>query len=186
MQAQPAGTRMRSVGNPANGETTRMRDAHRKGSRRLTLPRVGIEADPVPVSRLRPRLRSVRSEPARARGKTGGPGARARASNSGGGSRAARELTPRLRAWLQSSPSGGSLLAIASQRPGDAVKGTGPESVRRRLNTQRPLVVLCTRNKTRGKQAPPGAIRVDGSGTTVAESRISFLGAARAICRASP
>jgi hypothetical protein len=181
---------MRSVRNPANGETTRMRDAHSKGSRRLTLPRVGIEADPVPVSRLRPRLRPARSEPARARGRPGGRRLKlelaTRTRGSGGGPRAARELTRRLRAWLQSSPSGGSLLASASQRPGEAVKGTGPESVRWRLSTQRPLVVLCTRNTTRGKQAPPGAIRVDGSGTTVAESRISFLGAARAICRASP
>ncbi len=63
----PAVTRMRSVGSPAIGETTRMRDAHRKGSRRLMLPRVGLEADPVPVSRLKQMLRPARFEPARAR-----------------------------------------------------------------------------------------------------------------------
>jgi hypothetical protein len=106
----------------------------------LTLHRVGIEADPAPVCR--PGRRPEGSE----------PGLATRTRGTGVGPRAARELNPRPRTRLQPSPSGGSLRAIACQRPDEAVKGTGPGSVRWRLITQRSHVRLRTRVKPRGKQ----------------------------------
>jgi hypothetical protein len=111
-----------------------------KGSRWLTLHRVGIEADPAPVCR--PGRRPEGSDPRLA----------TRTRGTGGGPRTVRELAPRFRARLQPSPSGGSLRAIACQRPGEAVKGTGPESVRWRLITQRTHVRLGSEVKPRGKQ----------------------------------
>ena len=53
-----------------------MRDAHQKGSRWLTLHRVGIEADPVPVSRQKQRLMLARPEPALVRERLEGEGPR--------------------------------------------------------------------------------------------------------------
>ena len=69
-------TRMRLVRSHANGETTRIRDAHLKGSRWLTLHRVGIEADPVPVSRQKQKPMLARPEPAHVRERPEGEGPR--------------------------------------------------------------------------------------------------------------
>ena len=69
-------TRMRLVRSHANGETARRSDAHQKGSRWLTLHRVGIEADPVPVSRQKQKPKPARPEPAHVRERPEGKGSR--------------------------------------------------------------------------------------------------------------
>ena len=69
-------TRMRLVRSHANGETTRMRDAHLKGSRWLTLHRVGIEADPVPTRRLKLKPLLARPVPAHAQERLESEGSR--------------------------------------------------------------------------------------------------------------
>jgi len=144
----------------------------------LTLHRVGIEADPAPVCRLEegPEGSDLRLA--------------TRTRGAGGGPRAARELNPRLRTRLQPSPSGGSLFSIARQRPDEAVKGTGPESVRWRLTTRRSHVRLRSRVKPRGKQGFRDAIRVGGfrnDRCQIAHNTISELaggsGGIKAICR---
>ena len=58
---------------------------------------------------------------------------------------------------------------IASQRPGQAGKGTGPGTVRWRLFTQRSHVRLRSEVMPRGKQGFRGAFRVGGSRMTVAK-----------------
>ena len=149
-----------------------------KGSRWLTLHRVGIEADPAPVCR--PGGRPEGSE----------PGLATRTRGTGVGPLAARELNPRLRTRLQPSPSGGSLRTIACQRPDEAAKGTGPGPVRWRLTTRRSHVRLRSRVKPRGKQGFRDAIRVGGfrnDRCQIAHNTISELaggsGGIKAICR---